>query len=298
MRRRTFIAQGTIITAGLHFRKLFSSDSNAVFPVNSLYSAFKDPENIYRPFVRWWWSGDKIEKDEITRELRLLKDAGIGGVEINPIKFPAKTDDLGKRSVPWLSDEWINLLQFAFEEAKSLGMTCDLIVGSGWPFGGEWLAEEERSQIVVIATKMLEGPMEYETSLSELFKVADPTISSPFKEKKMELLSVKLLPSIINHPEDAKDISGKMSSESIKCQVPEGKYVLYALVKITGFMQVIQGAPGAGGPVLNHYNEEAVKKYLSHMSQTIAEKLGPLSQHIRALFCDSLELEGANAKRI
>ena len=24
-------------------------------------------------------------------------------------------------------------------------------------------------------------------------------------------------------------------------------------------MQVIQGAPGAGGPVLNHYNEEAVK---------------------------------------
>ena len=159
LRRRTFIVHGTIVTAGLHFSKLFSSNSNKVSPVNSLYSAFKDPENIYRPFVRWWWNGDKIEKDEITRELRLLKDAGIGGVEINPIKFPAKTDDLGKRSVPWLSDEWINLLQFALEEAKSLGMTCDLIVGSGWPFGGEWLAEEERSQIVVIATKMLEGPM-------------------------------------------------------------------------------------------------------------------------------------------
>ena len=294
MRRRTFIAQGTIITAGLHFRKLFSSNSNKVSPANPLYSAFKDPENIYRPFVRWWWNGDKIEKDEITRELRLLKDAGIGGVEINPIKFPAKTDDLGKRSVPWLSDEWINLLQFALAEAKSLGMTCDLIVGSGWPFGGEWLAEEERSQIVVIATKMLEGPVEYETSLSELFKVADPTISSPFKEKKMEMLSVKLLPSIVNRAEDVKDISDKITGESIKCQIPEGKYVLYALVRIKGFMQVIQGAPGAGGPVLNHYNEEAVKKYLSHMSLTITEKLGSLSQHIRAFFCDSLELEGAN----
>ena len=125
MRRRTFIEQGAILTTGLHFRKLFSSNSNNISPVNSLYSTFKDPENIYRPFVRWWWNGDKIEKDEITRELRLLKDAGIGGVEINPVKFPAKTDDLGKRSVPWLSDEWINLLQFALEEAKSLGMTCD-----------------------------------------------------------------------------------------------------------------------------------------------------------------------------
>ena len=46
---------------------------------------------FYQPFVRWWWNGDKVEKDEITRELRLLKEAGIGSVEINPIKFPAKT---------------------------------------------------------------------------------------------------------------------------------------------------------------------------------------------------------------
>ena len=294
MRRRTFIVQGTIITTGFHFRKLFPSYSNTASPVNSLYSAFKDPENIYRPFVRWWWNGDKIEKDEITRELQLLKDAGISGVEINPIKFPAKTDDLDKRSVPWLSDEWINLLQFTIEEAKSLGITCDLIVGSGWPFGGEWLAEEERSQIIVIGTKTLEGPIEYETSLSELFQEADPTIYSPFKEKKMEMLSVKLLPSIVNHAEDVKDISDKVSDGYIKCKIPEGKYVLYALVKIKGFMQVIQGAPGAAGPVLNHYNEEVVKKYLSRMSLTIREKLGPLSQHIRAFFCDSLELEGAN----
>ena len=59
-------------------------------------------------------------------------------------------------------------------------------------------------------------------------------------------------------------------------------------------MQVIQGAPGATGPVLNHYNEVAVKKYLEHMSGTIQEKIGPLSSHIRSLFSDSLELEGAN----
>jgi hypothetical protein len=294
LRRRTFIAQGTIITAGLHFRKFFSSSNNKVSPVNPLYSAFKEPENSFRPFVRWWWNGDKIEKDEITRELRLLRDAGIGGVEINSIKFPAKTDDLGKRSVPWLSDEWIQLVQFTIEEAKSLGVTCDLLAGSGWPFGGESLAEEERSQIVVIGTKTLEGPMEYETSLSELFKEADPTIYSPFKERKMEMLSVKLLPSIVNHAEDAKDISDKITGESIKCEIPKGKYILYALVKIKGFMQVIQGAPGADGPVLDHYNQEAVKKYLSHMSEAITHQMGSLSQHIRAFFCDSLELEGAN----
>jgi hypothetical protein len=294
LRRRTFIVRGAIITAGLHFRKLFASPASSLSQVNSLYAGFKDPENIYRPFVRWWWNGDKIEKEEITRELKLLKDAGISGVEINPIKFPAKTDDLGKRSISWLSDEWINLLQFTFEEAKSLGITCDLLVGSGWPFGGEWLEEEECSQIVVIGTKALDGPMEFETSLSELFKEADPAIYSPYKEKKMEMLSVKLLPSIVNRAQDVKDISDKIDDGYLKCKIPEGQYVLYALVKIKGFMQVIQGAPGATGPVLNHYSEEAVKRYLSRMSMAISEKLGPLSSHIRSLFCDSLELEGAN----
>jgi hypothetical protein len=283
-----------MITAGLHLRKLFLSFRNTTPSIDSLYTGFKDPGNIYHPFVRWWWNGDKIEKDEITRELTLLKDAGITGIEINPIKFPAKTNDLGKRSVTWLSDEWVNLLQFTLEEAKSLGMTCDLLVGSGWPFGGEWLEEEERSQIVVIGTRALDGPMEYETSLSELFKEADPAIYSPFNGKKMEMLSIKLFPLIVNRAEDVIDISRNIVDGSTKCKIPAGKYVLYALVKIKGFMQVIQGAPGATGPVLNHYNKEAVQKYLSRMSRTINEKLGPMSSHIRSLFCDSLELEGAN----
>jgi len=293
LRRRAFIAHGTIIAAGLHLRKFFLSFAG-IAQVKSLYSTFKNPENIYRPFVRWWWNGDKIEKDEITRELQLLRDAGISGVEITPIKFPAKTDDLGKRSVPWLSDEWITLLQFTLQEASSLGITCDLLVGSGWPFGGEWLAEEERSQIVVIGTKTLEGPMDYEAPVSELFKKADPTIYSPFAEKKMEILAIKLLPSTVNSAEEAKDISDNISNGVIKYKIPGGKYVLYALIKIRGFMQVIQGAPGANGPVLDHYNQVAVKKYLSHISRAISEKLGPLFSHIRAFFCDSLELEGAN----
>ena len=111
-----------------------------------------------------------MERGELARELRLLKEAGIGGVEINPAKFPARTNDLDKPSLQWLSPGWIELLKFTLAEAKSLDMTCDLIVGSGWPFGAEWLQDEERSQVVVIGTKKLEGPLDYEVSLFELFK--------------------------------------------------------------------------------------------------------------------------------
>lgn len=293
LNRRSFIVHGSILTGGYHFRKLLFAPDEADVG-NDLYSVFKSPANIYRPYVRWWWNGDKIQKDELARELRVLKDAGIGGVEINPIKFPARTDALGIRSVPWLSDDWIHLLKFSLEEIRSMDMVGDLIVGSGWPFGGEWLEGNERSQIVVIATKKVEGPLDYEVSLFDLFKEADPAISSPFPGRTMEMVSVKLTPSVINSVEDIKDLSEQIPHGTIRYKIPAGNYVLYALVKITGFMQVIQGAPGATGAVLNHYDKDAVKKYLGKMVDAIQEKIGPLSGEIRSFFTDSLELEGAN----
>ena len=293
MNRRHFIIQGSILATGYHLRKQLSHP-DFYGTTRDLYAIFKNPASVYRPYVRWWWNGDKIERDELARELRLLKQAGIGGVEINPVKFPDRTNDLEKKSVQWLSPEWIDLLQFAFSEAKSLDITCDLIVGSGWPFGAEWLEGEERSQVVVIGAKKLTGPLTYEVSTFDLLKEADPTITSPFPGRKMQMLSVLLAPAVVNNVGDVKDFSDQISNETIHCNIPDGKHVLYALVKIHGFMQVIQGAPGATGPVLNHYNEKAVKKYLNKMSETIQEKIGPLSTQIRSFFTDSLELEGAN----
>ncbi len=301
MKRRTFLKKGSVLTAGSalagHWQlmpsKLFAKA--AAQPVSTdLYQLFSNPPNSYRPFVRWWWNGDKVEKAELSRELRLLKEAGIGGVEINPVKFPQRTDDMGKRSLPWLSDEWIDILQHVFTEAAALGITCDLIVGSGWPFGAEFLAGEERAQIVLIGTKKLEGKIDYEASLFDLFKEADPAVSSPYTRRKMEILSVKLVPDPFIGMYQVIDLSDQVKTGYISTSIPAGRYVLYALVKIEGFLEVINGAPGASGPVLNHYDKAAVAKYLHHMSDVIQQRIGPLSKHIRALFTDSLELEGAN----
>jgi hypothetical protein len=299
MKRRNFLIQGSLAaTGGLMLNALPSlakaALANTSVAGDDLYTMFKNPAMGYRPFVRWWWNGDKVEKAELARELQILKDAGIGGVEVNPIKFPSTTDDMGIRSLQWLSDEWIEMLQFTFAEAKKLGLTCDLIVGSGWPFGAEYLEGEERSQVVVIGTKRLEGPLDYETSLYDLFKEADPNFSSVYPGRQMEMLSVKLVPAQLNAMNEVVELSDQIKSQAIKLKVPAGKYILYGTVKINGSMEVINGAPGANGPVLNHYNKAAVKKYLYHMSDTIQKKTGPLHQHIRSFFIDSLEIEGAN----
>ncbi|MDR2121243.1 MAG: glycoside hydrolase family 2 [Tannerella sp.] len=259
------------------------------------FTLFRRPGMSYRPFVRWWWNGNKVEAGELVRELRLLKEAGIGGVEINPVKFPEKTDDLGVKSLQWLGDEWIDLLKTAFDEAKKLDMTCDLIVGSGWPFGGMFLEGDERAQMMVIGVKKLEGPMQYETSVFNLLKEADPAIQEPYPGRTAHLVALKLVENPLTRPEGIIDISEKISgNDRIRVDIPEGNYALYALVRMDSFGSVINGAPGSDGPALNHLNRAAVEKYLNRMSDAIERRIGPLSQYIRALFADSLELDGAN----
>lgn len=261
---------------------------------HELYHRFANPDSIYHPFVRWWWNGDMVEIDELRRELRVMKEAGIGGVEINPIGIAEEDNDMGKRSLRWLSDEWIEALQATFDEAKKLDMTCDLIVGSGWPFGGEFLEGDERAQVVLIDAHKLEGPTTFEISKFAIFKTVDPGVTVPFPGRTFELLALKLVPNPMDGIDQVVDFSDQLDSKVIRVEVPKGKYVFYALVKVNAFASVINGAPGAAGPILNHMDKAAVNKYLHHMSDTIQAKTGPLKNHIRSMFTDSMELEGCN----
>ena len=277
-----------------------------------LYEGFQQPPSEYRPFVRWWWNGDKVEADELVRELHLLKEAGIGGVEINPIAFPSYCDSIGKPSLPWLSPEWIDMLKVCFDEADSLDMTCDLLVGSGWPFGAEYLGEDERAQIVVNYAEPVTGPATLTIITDSICQKAMPKVSSPYKGNTKELMLLRLYPNPASSVDDGIDVlqpdsvecviarsvatrqSNLIQNRIITINIPKGEYTLAALVKINSFLEVINGAPGAAGPVLDHFNTEAVNRYLYNMSDSIEGRIGPLKGRIRALFTDSMELEGAN----
>lgn len=284
------------LTAGQPAGAGLAATDNAIAGGSGLFQLFRNPSSGYHPFVRWWWNGNKIEAEELVREMQLLKAAGIGGVEINPVEFPSRFngDDDGKPSLEWLSAEWSNMLKVVFAEAKRLEMTCDLIVGSGWPFGAEDTAEEERSQVVVVAVRKVSGPAELSISREEIFLEAGPAISNTFPGRKHSLLSLMLVPDLLTSADEITDLSGMTGEEFFDIFIPGGDHALYALVQVTGFMQVINGAPGASGPVIDHYNGDAVSRFLYRMSESIEPVTGPLKEHLRALFTDSMELEGSN----
>jgi hypothetical protein len=104
---------GPIIIITLFSALLF----NQCDRTDELYHGFKNPPAEARPFMRWWWSGNRITEKEIRRQLDVLSNAGMGGVEINPIAMPPEADTTGTIALTWLSTGWNKLLATASKEA-------------------------------------------------------------------------------------------------------------------------------------------------------------------------------------
>ena len=264
----------------------------------------------YRPWVRWWWNGDKVDTLELKRELRVLYDAGIGGVEINPIEFPSKRcDSLDISSLTWLSDDWITALEVTLREAQRLGLGCDLLVGSGWPFGCETLPMEHRAQVMLIYAAEIDWSnpeinKPFIITKQQIFDAVNPQVTEPNADRQFELVDLFVVPDTVCHIDQRNNLNIPDGDTIVFHPVAQivntwhpsstGRYMLYALVRGTSFASVINGAPGASGPILDHMNREAVKQFLDHMSRTLEGRLGPMRKWLRAYFVDSMELEGAN----
>jgi len=86
-----------------------------------LLEAFRHPPDDCRPMMRWWWFGPAVTKPQLEREMRHMKDAGIGGFEVQPV-YPLALDDpaRGIRNLTYLSPEFLDALRFTAERARSL----------------------------------------------------------------------------------------------------------------------------------------------------------------------------------
>src|SRR5215471_737482 len=110
----------------------FAADTPA-----DLRRVFEHPPDDARIMMRWWWFGPAVTKPELAREMRLMKEGGIGGFEVQPV-YPLALDDpeTGFRNLPYLSPEFLDALKFTAQKAKELGLRMDLTLCSGWPYGG------------------------------------------------------------------------------------------------------------------------------------------------------------------
>ncbi len=89
----------------------------------------------YRPIPFWSWN-DKLEPEELRRQIRTMKQAGMGGFFMHA-RGGLETEYMGK--------EWFDAIDASVDEAKKLGMGAWCYDENGWPsgFAGGVLLEDK-----------------------------------------------------------------------------------------------------------------------------------------------------------
>ncbi len=239
----------------------------------TLQKGFQSPPNDSRIMMRWWWFGPAVTKAEIERELKTMKDGGIGGVEVQPV-YPLLPDDAkaGIKNIPYLSDEFLDMLKFTADKSKELGMRMDLTLGSGWSFGGPNVPiADANTQLKFEKAKIDANTRRVPLpSMIHVEKLLGAFLLKPDKTWE-ELTNIKE-DNVFLTAEDAK----------------KGTEVLFVVQSRSG-MQVKRPSVGGEGYVLDHLGKQAVQNYLRTMGDRLYSKFDKTNVPY-SFFCDSLEV--------
>ncbi len=238
--------------------------------VEQLKQSFLNPPDNCRILMRWWWFGPSVNKAELDRELQVMKDAGIGGVEIQPV-YPLELDDSEKgiKNVPYLSPEFLSDIRHAAATASKLGLRVDITLGSGWPYGGpNTPANEAAGRLRVEQVYVPEGTR---------------SVPKPALENGETLIATFLGGErIAGEDHDRVEIPPGLSGSDLLC---------FFISSRTG-QQVKRSAFGAEGFVLDHYSRLAIEHHLTSAGAPLLQAFGehpPFS-----VFSDSLEVFGSD----
>jgi alpha-L-rhamnosidase len=264
---------------------LTAADAPADLP--GLRRAFKRPPDDARIQMRWWWFGPAVTKPELEREMRAMKDGGIGGFEVQPV-YPLELDDpaQGIRNLKYLSDEFLDHLQFAGEKARELGLRMDLTLGSGWPFGGPHIPITEaagklRVDRVPVPANASSVPL---PALGE----GEKFIAAFLAKGDGRQFSAECIRQITRI-----DSKGEIDTSAVKvpAEPAESRVVLFFIAGRTR-QTVKRPAFGAEGWVLDHYDLAAIRTHLKVVGEPMLKALAKTPPY--SVFSDSLEVYGSD----
>ena len=227
---------------------LFSVAQETIWP---------EPTQESKPWTRWWWMENAVDKENIKRELKEMADAGIGGVEITSI-YGVKGEE--NRFMEYLSPQFSEILNFTIDEANKLGMGVDLPPGSGWRCGGPFVPEEKG----LWSLKMQKVPV-----------IKGETWQLPADVKNIAAASF---------------VNGNESTPvnfNQKFQVPANS-TIYLAQRLKNGDKVKRPANGGQGWAVDTFNEIITDWYLSEFWK----KLGINDGKLRCFFHDSFEYTG------
>jgi hypothetical protein len=96
--------------------------------MTTLWNKLGSPPAEYRSVPLWSWN-DRLEKEELERQIEEMHQAGIGGFFMHA---------RGGLQTPYMGEEWMEAIRISIEKSRELGMNAWFYDENGWPsgFGG------------------------------------------------------------------------------------------------------------------------------------------------------------------
>ncbi len=255
------------------------SGARAQSSPDALRQAFANPPDNARIMMRWWWFGPAVTKPELQRELEQMKAAGIGGVEVATL-YPQALDDpaTGFQNERYLSDEYIDDLRFAAQQAARLGLRIDITLASGWPFGGPAIPVAQAAGELCVERVPVDPGVR--------------SVIAPATESGEKLLAAFLVPGQSDmNLRDAKPAHEVRDGRLDLDPQQQPRTALFFFSSRTG-MTVKRPAIGAEGFVLDHYSQQAIDTHLHAVGDRLLQAFNEYPPY--AVFCDSLEDYGSD----
>jgi hypothetical protein len=264
-----------------------------------------------KPWTRWWWQGSAVNKADLTANLDEYRRVGLGGVEVTPI-YGVKGAEA--ENIPYLSPRWVGMLEHTVAEARRLGLGVDVANGTGWPFGGPNVGDDDAAKYLAHKTYTLSGGTRLTDTIAfrqtplvravngqvDIALLRDPIATTPDLAKLAidQVRFPKPLPlqTLMAFSSDGKvvDLTSRVSRMGIlDWTAPSGQWTLYALFEGWHGKQVERAAPGGEGNVIDHFATQPLSHYLTRFDRAFASaKLGGL----RGYFNDSYEVDDASGQ--
>lgn len=143
-----------------------SSVAQVIHPsVADLKQQFQSPSGNAKSMVFWYWLQGAVTRRGITADLEAMKEAGLGGAYLMPIKGPANPPVINPPVVQ-LTPEWWQMVTFAINESKRLNLQLAIHVSDGFALaGGPWITPEMSMQKLVWTERKVEGGKQFSDTL-------------------------------------------------------------------------------------------------------------------------------------
>lgn len=189
-----FLAVSTLITCT-------TAEKQQEPSFETIKSGFVTPKDDNTLWCYWYWIGDDISKEGITKDLEAMKKAGIGGAFIGNIN-PEEKD--GK--VPMLSEEWWDHMVYAVNEGNRIGVDIGVFNCPGWSqSGGPWVKPEMAMRHIIYSETKVIGGKKIDLQLvkpakafQDVYVLAFPSIKSEQNTLSDKNARIKISPTIKN----------------------------------------------------------------------------------------------------